>query len=295
MLWPEVLANYAEAPRDRRADPGRGGRADRGVARRSTRASPPASTSPPRCSTWPGTSSAPTTCRSRRRRRGVRGRRRWRPSGSTTRPCRPRYSTPYFAHSLARGYDAGLLLLHLERGARRRHRRVVQGERRPHPRERRPLPRATSSASAAPRTRWRRTRVARASSSDRPAAGAPRAGLTPPERTGGDHAAHPVEGQALGLDVGHAPGGAGGDVGRGVGAGRDRRDEVVRRRRVLAHRGDGGDLLGELVGTGEVDREEPVVAGGPLARAGLPGEAGDPDRDGAAAPVAGRNRTPSTT
>ena len=38
----------------------------------------------------------------------------------------PRYRSRYFNHIFAGGYSAGLLLLHLERGARRRHGRVVR-------------------------------------------------------------------------------------------------------------------------------------------------------------------------
>ena len=68
----------------------------------------------------------------RHRRRGVRGRRAG--GGRARQPGRADRATraTYFAHVFSGGYDAGLLLLHLERGARCRHRRVVQGERRAH-------------------------------------------------------------------------------------------------------------------------------------------------------------------
>ena len=124
--------------------------------RPSTRASRPASTSPPRCSTRPGT--AVTGCR-----RGRHGRRRLRGGsprgGRAGQPGRSHRGTraTYFAHIFAGGYDAGLLLLHLERGAGCRHGRVVHGERRADPRERRPVPGACCSASADRRTRWTRT------------------------------------------------------------------------------------------------------------------------------------------
>ena len=51
-----------------------------------------------------------------------------------------RYSSAVLRARLLRRIRRRVLLLHLERGARRRHRRVVQGERRPDARERRPFP-----------------------------------------------------------------------------------------------------------------------------------------------------------
>ena len=109
-----------------------------GGARSSTRASPPPSTWPRRCSTRRGTSARRRTTSSTdveafEAARARDGRRRLRP-GAAALPhhlLRPH---------LRRRLQRRLLLLHLERGARRRHRRVVQRARRPAPRERRPLP-----------------------------------------------------------------------------------------------------------------------------------------------------------
>jgi hypothetical protein len=96
-----------------------------------------------------------------------------------------------------------------------------------------------------------------------------------PGRRGGRRA--PVQ-RYLRVEFGQPPGGACGGVGGGVGAGRQRDRDVIRRGRVLAQAGDGGGDLGELAGIREVDREEPVVAGGAAQRPGFPGEPGDPDR-----------------
>ena len=67
--------------------------------------------------------------------------RRWQDAGVAL-PTWSRRATArtYFQHIFAGGYSAGLLLLHLVGGARRRHRGVVQGERRAAPGERRHLP-----------------------------------------------------------------------------------------------------------------------------------------------------------
>ena len=58
------------------------------------------------------------------------------------------------AHLRRRGLRRRLLLLHLERGARRRDGGVVQGKRRPDPRQRRPVPRRSCSPGATAATRW---------------------------------------------------------------------------------------------------------------------------------------------
>ena len=104
MLWPEVLANYARhyetgeplpqemIERLRRAETFNQG-------------SPPPSTSPPRCSTWPGT--ALTGRRRSHRRAGVRGRRRWpRPAWAAAR-CRRATAAPTSPTSSRGGYSAG--------------------------------------------------------------------------------------------------------------------------------------------------------------------------------------------
>jgi hypothetical protein len=79
-----------------------------------------------------------------------------------------------------------------------------------------------------------------------------------------------------GLD--QPPGGASLGVGRWVGARRETDGVVVRRRRVLAELGDGGDDLGELIWVFEVGREAAVVAGGPAQRLDVAGESGGPHR-----------------
>ena len=137
MLWPEMLDNYAKHHET-------GEPLDAGVVesstrpRRSTRASRRASTSPPRCSSRRGTPS-PRRRRGRDRRRRVRGGR-----ARRRRARQPRRPHPLLEHLLRarvlRRLQRRVLLLHLERGARRRHRQVVQGERRSDARERRPVP-----------------------------------------------------------------------------------------------------------------------------------------------------------
>ena len=109
------------------------------------------STWPPRCSTRPGTGSRPDTevgdpIAFERAGAGG-GRRRLRPGAAAL----PDDVLP--AH-LRRRLRGRLLLLHLVGGARRRHRGVVQGERRAAPGERRRLPQPAALASAARSTRW---------------------------------------------------------------------------------------------------------------------------------------------
>jgi peptidyl-dipeptidase Dcp len=55
-------------------------------------------------------------------------------------PVPPRYRTTYFSHSFSGGYSAGYYAYLWSRKAGRRHRRMVQGKRRPAAQERRPLP-----------------------------------------------------------------------------------------------------------------------------------------------------------
>ena len=106
-MWlrdPAIVARYARhhvtgepLPADlRRA-------ADRPGARCSARASRPPSTSPPRCSTWPGTASrrARRSTTSRRSRR-----RRWPRPGVAVPTVPPRYRSAYFNHVFAGAYSA---------------------------------------------------------------------------------------------------------------------------------------------------------------------------------------------
>ena len=144
-----------------------------GPRRRSTRGSRPASTSPPRCSTRRGTRSRPS------RRPAVTDVAAFEAKALAAvgldNPAVPtRYSSTYFAHIFSGGYGAGLLLLHLERGARRRHRRVVQGERRPHPGERRPVPALRARCRRLEGPARRLPRVPRARRRHPAAPGAPR-------------------------------------------------------------------------------------------------------------------------
>ena len=120
-----------QALRDRRADAGRSSSTGcwrRGDVQPGLRHA--ASTSRPRCSTRPGTRSTRERGRRVDGRRGVRGGGARATPACDSRPCPPRYRSTYFAHIFARRLQRRLLLLHLERGARRRHRRVVQRERR---------------------------------------------------------------------------------------------------------------------------------------------------------------------
>ena len=72
--------------------------------------------------------------------------------------CRRATAATYFAHIFAGGYDAGLLLLHLERGARRRHRSSGSRENGGLRRANGDLFRARAARpSAAPSTRWTRS------------------------------------------------------------------------------------------------------------------------------------------
>ena len=105
-----------------------------------------------------------------RRIRGIRSRR--------YRPRQPRRAHPLLvdvlrARVLGR-VQRGLLLLHLERGARRGHRRVVSRERRPHARERRTVPRAPARRRRLEGPPRGLPRLPRAGCRDRPAAEAPR-------------------------------------------------------------------------------------------------------------------------
>src|SRR5215207_915746 len=92
------------------------------------------------------------------------------------------------------------------------------------------------------------------------------------------HAAHAVHRHRVPREPDQPPGGARLGIGRWVGAMRETDGEVVRRRRVLAEVGDGGDDLGELIWVFKVGREETVVPGGPAQRLDVAGEARDPHR-----------------
>ncbi len=108
---------------------------------RTARGSARPSTSPRRCSTWPGTgwrpvpstTPGPTTSAASRPPR-------WPRPGSRSTPSRRATAAPT-STTCSAAVRGRLLLLRVERGARRRHRRVVRRERRPAARERRPVPR----------------------------------------------------------------------------------------------------------------------------------------------------------
>ena len=117
----------------------------------------------------------------RRRFRGGRPRRRRARQPGRPHPVLEHVLRPHLLRRLRRG----LLLLHLERGARRRHRRVVHRERRPDARERRPVPVAAA----------RRRRI------EGPARGVPRV----PRSRRGDRAAAEAARARLGIDRSFCP------------------------------------------------------------------------------------------
>ena len=139
------------ARRDRRAAAGRRRRGDRRRAAVGRGLRHHRVPRPRRCSTRRGTASRPTprsATRSRSSEQALERRRRRVRAGAA---ALPDDLLPAHLRGRLRGR---LLLLHLVRGARRRHRGVVQGERRPAPGERRRVPAASCSPSAARSTRW---------------------------------------------------------------------------------------------------------------------------------------------
>ena len=122
-------------PRDRRAAPAEAARQDQGGPplrrrRRDHRV-------PGRRPARPGLAPARRRTRRRHRRRGVRSGRAGRRRRAQRAPALPLH---LLQPRLRRGLQRRVLLLHLERGARRRHRRVVHRARRAAPGERRALP-----------------------------------------------------------------------------------------------------------------------------------------------------------
>ena len=139
ILWPEVLANYARHHATGEPLPQeRCGPAQR-VDGSGARASPPPSTSAPRCWTWPGMCWTPATVPQDALEFEAKA---LAAAGVAHTLIPPRYRTGLLpAHLRRRRLRGRLLLLHLERGAGRRNRGLVHRERRADPHQRRPLPR----------------------------------------------------------------------------------------------------------------------------------------------------------
>ena len=174
IMWPEVLANYARHYAT--GEPCRRKPSTSSMPRSSgAKASAPPNTSARPCWTWPGTCwTAPDSRRTRSNsRQGTgRGRRRAQPDPAAL----PDRLLP--AHLRRRLVCRRLLLLHLERSPGRRHRGVVQGKRRPQPRQRRFLPGRAAFPRQQPGPAGVLPRLPRPGRGPRPAAQAPRPGLT---------------------------------------------------------------------------------------------------------------------
>ena len=104
--WPSIARRYARHHATGEPLPTRSSTGS-SPSSPTARASAPPSTWRPRCSTWSGTGWRPARRRARRRRRGVRGARRWPATGSASHLVPPRYRSTYFAHVFAGGYSAG--------------------------------------------------------------------------------------------------------------------------------------------------------------------------------------------
>ena len=173
--WPEVLKNYAKhyqtgapIPQELLDKVKAAREVQPGLHHDRTRRGHPAR---------PGLAPAEARRGARRRRRAPSRPRRWSKAGVAFAPGAAALSQHLLLAHLRGRLLGRLLLLLLERGARRRQRRVVQGPRRPDARERRPLPRALSFHAAAARTPWCcSSNFTGGEPDDRAAAQAPRSG-----------------------------------------------------------------------------------------------------------------------